>query len=256
MVIIRAEQMKAFDQAAWRRFEQEMVEHSREFSPRLCEVIGDEQLRAALRSAMDRAEGYGFTCRGPIRLFIELMFLCGSAFDTDPQYEAIVEALRGSGDQMQRAQQIHERHNEYLDKVSGSGAANVRRALKDLLILAQMPVAFSPDDLVAGLLRETSRIFPQKVAYVGEERLTTLIHEGIAEARRYGFSTVRQNTLIVVLMFAFGHGCTNDPLYPWIARTLRDDRIVDPAARAERLEKKAVTWLKHVLARPQEGSQT
>lgn len=256
MLVIRAEQMEVFDQDAWRRFENEMVEHGKAFSPRLCKVIGKDQLRIATRSAMERAKGYGFTCRGPIRLFIELMFLFGSAFDTDPQYEAIVEDLRGSGDQMQRAQKIHERHSEYLDKVSGPGAANVRRALKDLLILAQTPMAFSPDGLVEGLIRETTRIFPQKIAYVGEERLTTLIHEGIAEARRYDFSTIRQNTLLVVLMFAFGHGCTNDPLYPWIARTLQDDKIVGPLARAERLEKRAVTWLKHVLDGLREGSQT
>lgn len=25
-------------------------------------------------------------------------------------------------------------------------------------------------------------------------------------------------------MFSFGHGCTDDPLYPWISRTLRDER--------------------------------
>ena len=61
--------------------------------------------------------------------------------------------------------------------------------------------------------------------------------------------------MVVVLMFAFGHGCTDDPLYPWISRTLKNERIVDPAARAGRLEKKAVTWLEHVLARPQKGEQ-
>ena len=85
MLQIRKEQMLVFEQDALRRFEDEMVVHSTDFSP-LCEVIGEGQLRVALRRAMARAGGYGFTYRGPIRLFIELMFLCGSAFDTDPQY--------------------------------------------------------------------------------------------------------------------------------------------------------------------------
>ncbi|MCK5229016.1 MAG: hypothetical protein KAR13_02045, partial [Desulfobulbaceae bacterium] len=30
-------------------FEDDMMAHSKKFSPRLCEVIGDEQLRVALR---------------------------------------------------------------------------------------------------------------------------------------------------------------------------------------------------------------
>lgn len=246
---IRAEQMKVFEQDVRRRFEEEMVVHSKAFSPRLCEVIGDEQLRVALRLAIDRACGYGFTYRGPLRLFIEMMFLRGSAFDTDPQYPAVVEVLRAPGDQMVRAQQIHEGQIDYLDKVSGPGAGNVRRALQDLLVLARMPLTLSAGDLVPDLIREMFRIFPQKVAYIGEAGLRGLIDEGIAASRRYGLSTVRQKTVMVALMFAFGHGCTDDPLYPWIARTLQDSRIVDPAARVDRLEREAIARLEHVLAR-------
>lgn len=255
MLVVRAEQMKIFEQDALRRFEDEMVVHSKDFSPRLCEVIGEEQLRVALRRAIDRADGYGFTYRGPVRLFIEMMFLCGSAFDTDPQYPAVGEVLRASGDQMQRAEQIHEGFLDYLEKVSGPGAANVRKALRDLSTFARMPVTFSSNDFVTGMLQEMTRVFPQKAAYIGEAGLKALIHEGIAEARKYRFSTVGEGTLVVVLMFAFGHGCTDDPLYPWIARTLKDERIIDPAARAERLKKKAVTWLEHVNARNEKREQ-
>ncbi len=255
-MLIRTEQMTVFEQDAGRRFEEEMMVHSKTFSPRLCEVIGDEQLRVALRSALRRADDYGFTNRGPIRLFIEMMFLRGSAFDTDPQYPFDREILLSSGEQMQRAQQIHEGQLDYIDKVSGPGGANVRQALTDLLALAQTPLKISQGNLAADLLRELTRIFRQKVAYTGETGITALIHKGIAEARKYGFSTVRQQTLVVALMFAFGHGCTGDPLYPWIARTLEDEKIIDAAARADRLEKKAVTWLEHVLASDPQGSQT
>ena len=256
MLVIRAEQMKVFERAALERFEDEMVVHSKEFTPRLCEVIGDEQLRVALRQAMERADTYGFTYRGPIRLYIELMFLCGSDFDTDPQYPAIGDVLNASGDQMARAEQMHEGVVDYHGKVSGENNINVRRSLAFLSGFARKPIMFSSNDFVAEMLQEMTRAFPQKVAYIGEEALTKLIHEGRAEARKYGFTTTRAEAMIVVLMFAFGHGCTDDPLYPWISRTLKDERIIDPAARAERLEKKAVTWLDHVLARPREGEYT
>ena len=100
------------------------------------------------------------------------------------------------------------------------------------------------------LLQEMSRAFPQKAADVGEPALVALIEHGRAAARRFGFTATRAEALIVVLMFAFGHGCVADPLYPWIAHTLADERIVDATARAERLEKKALTWLDQVLSRP------
>ncbi len=255
-MLIRPEQMRVFEQAARRTFEDEMVAHSKSFSPRLCEVIGDEQLLVALQSAIARAEGHGFTNRGPIRLFIEMMFLCGSAFDTDPQYPAVGQALRAPGDQMMRAQQIHEWHNDYLRKVSGPDAANVHKALSDLLTLARSPVTIAEDHLVQDLLRGMARVFPQKTAYVGEAGLRALIDEGIAEASQYRFEGARPRALLVILRFAFGHGCTDDPLYPWIERTLKDERTVSPEARAERLEEKALTWLEHVVARNEGASQS
>jgi hypothetical protein len=254
-MMIRPEQVTTLKHAVRQNFEEEMVQHARQFSPRLCEVIGDEQLHVAVHDALERAKQYDFTCRGPLRLFVELMFLCGSSFDTDPQYQAIGRILRGPEHEMLRAQQIHEGQVDYLEKVSGPDVVNVRNALRDLLTLARSPLPYSPDTLAQDLLQEMTRIFPQKVAYLGKENLTLLIDRGLVEARQYQFSTVRQQTLIVVLMFAFGHGCTADPLYPWISRTLSDDKIVSPAARAERLEKKAVTWLDHVLARPKQGPE-
>ena len=232
-----------------------MVVHSKAFSPKLCQVLGEEQLRLALRRAMGRAGGYGFTYRGAMRLFIELMFLFGSAFDTDPQYPWAAKILKTPHDQMLRAEQLCEKTIDYQEKVSGPDGTNTRRALRDLLVVAQRPVTFSSDDFVAGMRQEMSRIFPQKAAYIGGEGLTALIQQGRTEARRQRFPA-RGETLVAVLMFAFGHGCTDEPLYPWIASTLNDERIVDPNARAERLEKKAVTWLEHVLAAPSDGAQT
>jgi hypothetical protein len=248
--------MEAFRQSILVAFENEMVVHGKDFSPRLGEVIGEEQLRVAIRQAMERATGHGFTSRGPVRLFIELMFLFGSAFDTDPQYPWAARILRASDHQMDRAERLYEKTLEYQERVSGPGAANTRKALEDLSVLARQPLPFPPDDFMAGMLREITRVYPQKATDIGEEGLKALLREGRDEARRYRFPTARGEALVAILMFAFGHGCTDDPLYPWIARTLKDGKIADPAARTLRLEKKALTWLDRVLASSPEGSQT
>jgi hypothetical protein len=237
------------------KFEDEMVEHSKTFAPPLCEIIGDGQVRVAVHAAMRKAQSYGFTNKGPIRLFVEMMFLCGSAFDTDPQYAAVGEVLRSTADQMLRAEKIHLGYLEYLEKVSGPDAINVRKALKDLSVFARKPLTFSSDNFESALLSEMTQIFPQKVLYVGEPALQALIREGKAETARYQFPASRHTALLVVLMFAFGHGCTDDPLYPWISRTLLDQKITGPAVRAERLERKASTWLDHVVERNRQREQ-
>ncbi|MCP3868897.1 MAG: hypothetical protein GY703_12530 [Gammaproteobacteria bacterium] len=256
MLKIRSTQMNVFDEAALRCFEDDMVVHSEEFSPRLCEVIGEAQLRVALRQAMKRADAYGFTNRGPIRLYIELMFLYGSHFDSDPQYPALGRILNLSGEQMLRAEQMYDQVLDYQEKVSGPEGVNVHKALEALSHFARQPSTFSENGFASEICRELTRIFPQKAAYIGDEMLQALIAEGRTEAQRYGFTSLRGEALLVALMYAFGHGCTDDPIYPWISQTLRDPRITDSTARARRLERKAKTWLDHVLVRLKRGTPT
>ena len=75
---IRSEQITALENAMARRFQDEMVAHLAEFSPPLFRVIKEDQMREAVRFGIQKAGQYGFTLRGPIRLYLELMLLFGS----------------------------------------------------------------------------------------------------------------------------------------------------------------------------------
>ncbi len=250
MLVIRSAQMEVFEQAALRNFENEMVAHLAEFSPLLFKAVGEEQMRQAIQFGIDRAGSYGFTLRGPVRLYLELMLLFGSHFDTDPQYPWAAEILtdQDSGPQMQRAVQLYEKTMDYRQQVAGPGDAYTLKGLRNISIFARQPLAISSENFISDMLREIRFIYPQKAAYIGDEALEALIRKGIGGARKQRFSTVHGVILVIVLMLAFGHGCGADPLYPWIARTLKDESIADPAARVERLETEAVAWLEHVLA--------
>jgi len=247
-------QIRALEAAATQRFETELVAHGQQFSPRLSAVLGEAGVRAVVRHAMVQARRHGFTLRGPVRLYLETSFLLGSHFDSDPQYPAIASLLATRGDEMDRAMQLHHMVDEHVEAVSGPGHRDVRLALEALAAFAQTPWAVPEVDLRSHLLREMRWAHPAKVAQVGEFALQALIDEGLVLAEREAFLSTRAQALPVVLMFAFGHGCGNDPLYPWISRTLTDPRITDPAARADRLERKSLTWLSHVLgAQPRES---
>jgi hypothetical protein len=252
---IRPQQMEAFRQVRPQAFEDEMVAHLSQFSPPLFRVIKKDQMREVVQFGLLRARQHGFTLRGPIRLYLELMLLFGSHFDNDPQYPWANEVLadRNSIPEMERAERLHRKTSDYQEKVSGPDAVNTRKALKELSVLIKQPRTLSANSLGTDIKQEMNLVFPQKADYIGEEGLSSLIEEGIGEARRHQFP-LRGEALVVVLMFSFGHGCTHDPLYPWIARTLEDTRIVNPAARATRLEQKAVTWLNHVVALNEQDS--
>ena len=247
MLAIREEQVEVFRQVALENFENDMVTHSKEFTPGLCKVLGDEQLRVVLRQAIQQAESYGFTNKGPVRLYIELMFLFGSDFDTDPQYPALGEILNTFDNQMIGAEQIYEWIIDYQSKVSGPENINTTNAIEALANFARKRVTFTPSNFEATILEEMNHAFPKKVAYIGKEALTKLINEGRAEAQRHSFPLLRGEALIAILMFALGRGCTNDPIYPWISRILTDSRIGGPEDRFQQLAQKTLMWFDYVL---------
>jgi hypothetical protein len=248
LLVISEQHMAALHRTVAVQFENEMVAHSLQFAPKLARVLGEAQLRRAIGAAIMRAQRHRFSNRGPVRLFIEAMFLFGSAFDDDPQYPWAHAILRDEAQQMVRAQRLYEKVLDYQHKVSGRDGANTRESLRRLAQLSQRPPALSPGSVEDGLTWELANVFPEKAAYAGKEALRALVAEGIVAARKAGFVTPRSQLVVVTLMYTFGHGCGDDLLYPWIARTMHDPRIADPAVRADRLERKALTWLAHVLS--------
>ena len=250
MLVISKEQMGVFREAAFHAFENEMLDHLDQFSPPLFKAVGVEQTRKVIQFGMEQARHYGFTLRGPVRFYLDLMLLFGSHFDTDPQYPWAAEILsdQHAGTEMERAERLYEKTMDYRQKVVGPEDAYALAALRNIAIFARQPLALPPDNFIPAMLQEIARIYPQKAAYVGHEALEALIRKGLGGAQRQRFSTARGAVLVIILMLAFGHGCGNDPLYPWIAKTLMDEAIVDPEERANRLERKALIWLEHVLA--------
>lgn len=248
MLIIRQEQMVVLGAAARHAFVSAMVVHLAEFSPPLFKSLGETAVREAVQQGMQQAAGHGFDQRGPVRLYLELMLLFGSRFDTDPQYPWAAAILTDRDvPQMRRARRLYRQALDYRRVVAGPGDAHALRALRSIRVWAAGPVEFAPEDLVPAMLAAIVELYPEKAAYVGSEALAELIRKGRAGAQTQRFASPRAMALVVVLMLAFGHGCGADPFHPWIARTLRDERLADPAARAARLEKRALTWLDHVL---------
>ncbi|KYF80685.1 hypothetical protein BE20_01015 [Sorangium cellulosum] len=254
MLKIKRDQLLAFEAKAQRSFEDEMVSHLRGFAPGRCEELDDEQLRAAVRDGIVRADGYGFTNRGPLRLFLECMLMFGAHFDTDPQYPAFAARLRAKGEQMFRAQCIYDEIVEYQAVVLGKGGVNLRKALTALLALARSGGA-RVDDEGASMLSALTSSFPEKAAYVGRDGLRELIRRGRAGASGYGLQGARPETALVAAMFALGHGVARDWSYPTVQQALADVSVRETSASAARLESTLLSLVARTLADITKGAQ-
>jgi len=93
-VVIRAEQMRVFTQAAERRFADQMVEHLRKLFPRVSGKLGEPGLREVVQSGISRAGEYGILRQRDVGRYIAIMLMCGPNFDSKPGSGPLYAALR------------------------------------------------------------------------------------------------------------------------------------------------------------------
>lgn len=131
LLCVRAEQMKVFQTKALCDFEDELSDYFKKKAvSRQWAVSSDEAIRETVRNGINRAQKYGFTKRGPVRFFVELMLTFGSEFDTDPLLPWAEGVLNNESikDQVERAGILREAMREYLAEMPGGrGKEFVRR---------------------------------------------------------------------------------------------------------------------------------
>jgi hypothetical protein len=251
MLVISRAQWKGFRSAARARFELKMTKHLALRSPFHARVLGDAGMRAAVHFGIERAEARGYTLRGPVRLWLELMFLFGGYFDDDPLLPSAAAPLVVCKDpdrQMPLAEQLHTLACDVLTRISGPGNVHNRNALARLQQLVSSPWTLNVNGLEDQLLSAYAWAHPQKFAVLGEVPHRRLIKAAIGEAHALGVRTPNGIALFPVLAFIVGAGFARDPLYPWISRTLDDPTPIAPDERAARLEQRARIYLRHALA--------
>src|SRR5579871_2919118 len=107
-----------------------MVKHLSEFAPEHTRVLGEPATAAIVRTGIARAEDYGFVTEGPVRLYIEMMFLLGSGFDTDPLFPRVSEILTSQDGETERARALYEWITVYSRAVFGTNGKLMRAALR------------------------------------------------------------------------------------------------------------------------------
>jgi hypothetical protein len=248
-MIIRPEQMDSLSAAAEQNFLRQLVEEMREFAPWHAEVLGDSGLTRCVQFALQRSGQYGFTNRGPIRLYLQMIFLLGAEFDSDPLLPWAGEVLSDPliVNQTDRAAQLYAGLNEYLKLVAGPN----NKFAKDALVRARDELSSglggASEDIRTMIFDKMRRVYPEKCAYSGDAAVQKSIRFGIAAAARHSAATNRGASLFCGLIFALGHGFETDPHLPWIQKTLQDPALTEDKL-VQRLSTRVKTYLDYVVA--------
>lgn len=108
MLTIRSHQTAVFQQASVDRFVADLLAHFREHLPGHVAALGEEGTRSAIRYGIGRARSYRIESEAGARVFVQLMFVLGPAFDTDPKLPWAADILRGTEEEMSRVSALFE----------------------------------------------------------------------------------------------------------------------------------------------------
>jgi hypothetical protein len=246
MLVLRKEQLEALAQAPQKSFENSMLGFIQQHFPKHYELLGDGGARRVAQLGGERSREYRLETGRDVSLYISLMIMLGSDFDTDCQLPWASEILGDKSiiNQSYRIEQLYGAAMSYLDRVVGARNEYIQPVLLKIKsssveeLVGQADADF--ENHIAGRLRD---IYPQKFEAVGENPIRELIQQGSTIAQNCGITNTPGRSVIVLLMFMLGSGFHHDPLYPWASRVLSDLQITDQKAKTELLARQAKGYL-------------
>ena len=222
MLQFQPQQMRQLTAASLGNFVTELALHLRAFSPAHVASLDPAVLRQVIDFGTARAEHHGFSLRGPIRFYVEMMFMLGSHFDTDPQYRELLGPLhrRDDSSEMERADELHRRLMHYAEATGGPRHVFEALALERALGVRDDSVGAFADRPPQALVEVLQAIHPEKVECIGRAAVLELVQQAFAAALQRNPAWHGAGPLFAGLMFTLGHGCLVDPQYGWIAQGL------------------------------------
>lgn len=86
MLLIRDEQLSALRGVRQKEYEKRLASHLRKHFAEACDELGEEGLRDAVSYGIKRAKSYGIMVERDVVKYLNLMFVFGRDFDTDPRF--------------------------------------------------------------------------------------------------------------------------------------------------------------------------
>jgi hypothetical protein len=253
-MIIRRDQIDAFDEAAARGFEDRMLARIAKYFPKHPKLLGDEPLRLLVALALKKAAGYDFTTERNVALYLDLMCLLGSSFDTDPQMPWAAEILADPSFETpdDRAGKLHKRGWEFAqmaaedfkDLVEKNDSTRIIGTIKEIgrLTLDELPVP-TGHQYAAQWSAKLSDTFPVRYAQIGSEAISNLMRQAVESAARNRVCNARGIALCASISLVLGAGFDHDPQLPWVSKALSGEPN-DSAPRTRRLHRDAVECLR------------
>ncbi len=252
MIFMRQEQMKAFEQAGLANFQNSMVGHVKEYFPNHYRIAGEPVVLDVIRYGIDNGGKYGFVGERDLCLYITVMFMLGSNFDSDFMYPWAREILVGEmPDPSERAVALADKALDFMKEIGGPENRHINRAF--LGLRKELP-AIMEDREIGELKRyaktKLQKIFPAKFEALGETVVARLVEEGTVAATKYNIRSKAGHALYIGMMFFMGSAMDREPFLPWVGKILNDKSLAENGGTEKRLYDETRAFLEKWLEKP------
>lgn len=250
MLVVRKEQIAALAQDTPKKFEERMLRYVQQYFLKQCEILGEVDTREVVRKSIIQANKYNFKSDHDVCIYINLVFMLGSGFDSDPMYPWAAALLHdeGIGNPSMRIDQLYNKAIACLKETAGDQNKYLLPVLLGIKNSSTDELLGQPNgDIENHLIERLGILYPQKCKAIGEENIRELIRHGIRTAESYAITNELGQRAFLFLMFMLGSDFHRDPLYPWAARILGDENKESGDVKAHRLVQEAREYLDNWL---------
>lgn len=197
-------QVEILKEISYEKFVIEVMSHWKTAFPSIL-LRGDERIfYRYIREGIVLANKYGYSQRGPVRLYLDLMIISGVNFEKDPLFQWMNTEKGLSTSQIESSVYLHSKLRDYIDAVYGKNNVfiNESKVRFKELNSKNLPVGANGDKHEVHELLKC--IHPQRYNFSGFDAIESLIYISSEYCDRYKLKNERHRSYVTLIMFLFG----------------------------------------------------
>lgn len=201
----------------------EITEHCGVIFPRLILLHRKEGFCSYIQKGITLAKNAGYTQRGPVRLYIDMMIILGTNFERDPLLQRLKMEEQKVLPQLERSVMCCELLDDYLARVYGENGCFFKESLRKF---KKYSVKFPHEKIRSSNeeLHELLRgIYPQRYDFAGYDAVNDLVTLSGIGCERHKLKRDSHKSYLVLIMFLFGCSFEQD--------VFRGHLITDPLVK-------------------------
>lgn len=182
--------------------------------PSLVRLLAKDEFRLFIEQGIILANKSGYTQRGPVRLYLDMLIIFGVDFEQDSLFQWL-KIEREDVSQIEKSISLYTFLNKYFDDVYGENSVFFKDSLEKFLTLNVKDLYISIGGDNKALHEFLQNIYQQRYDFYGPDFINNLIASSEQYCKRYGLIEDSYKSYLILIMFLFGRSLDQDLLRRW-----------------------------------------